>query len=265
MQDFMKDRYGVDDLSCALGALGVVLTLVGTIFNLRAVSIVALAILIVALLRSFSKNRDARRGENAAFRRMMAKLPIVGERFGSTGSGYRGGGSSRGGAGSAEQLKRQARTAKRCGRSARRKPSSSAPTAGRCSRFPAAKGRSSSPALSATHAWKPNRSIRRTAFANRDASIAGAGTSGAGLFRLPAPDITLTVTMRPPASLRLAVLDIHLISLFSTLPHPCTLLRLPVFRTPNDDAPASTSAPTRFPHSVAFSMDEKWQRTNCCA
>ena len=57
MQDFMKDRYGVDDLSCALGALGVVLTLVGTIFNLRAVSIVALAILIVALLRSFSKNR----------------------------------------------------------------------------------------------------------------------------------------------------------------------------------------------------------------
>ena len=113
MQDFMKDRYGVDDLSCALGALGVVLTLVGTIFNLRAVSIVALAILIVALLRSFSKNRDARYSENAAFRRMMAKLPIVGERFGGTGSGYRGGGSSRGSAGSAEQLKRQARTAKK--------------------------------------------------------------------------------------------------------------------------------------------------------
>ena len=112
MQDFMKDRYGVDDLSCALGALGVVLTLVGTIFNLRAVSIVALAILIVALLRSFSKNRDARRGENAAFRRMMAKLPFVGERFGGAGSGYRGSSSSHGGAGSAEQLKRQARTAK---------------------------------------------------------------------------------------------------------------------------------------------------------
>ena len=95
MQDFMKDRYGVDDLSCALGALGVVLTLVGTIFNLRAVSIVALAILIVALLRSFSKNRDARYSENAAFRRMMAKLPFVGERFGGAGSGYRGSSSSR--------------------------------------------------------------------------------------------------------------------------------------------------------------------------
>ena len=120
MQDFMKDRYGVDDLSCALGALGVVLTLVGTIFNLRAVSIVALAILIVALLRSFSKNRDARRGENAAFRRMMAKLPIVGERFGGAGSGYRGSGSSRGGAGSAEQLKRQAREIARGARTAKK-------------------------------------------------------------------------------------------------------------------------------------------------
>ena len=254
MQDFMKDRYGVDDLSCALGALGVVLTLVGTIFNLRAVSIVALAILIVALLRSFSKNRDARYSENAAFRHMMAKLPIVGERFGGAGSVYRGSG-----------LSARRAPPRRCGRNARRRPSSSAPTAGRCSRFPAAKGRSSSPALSATHAWKPNRSIRRTAFANRDASIAGAGTTGAGFFCLPAPGVTLTVTTRPPASLRLAVLHMHLISLFLALPHPCTLLRLPVFRTPNDDAHASTSAPTRFPHSVAFSMDEKWQHTNCCA
>lgn len=95
--------------------------------------------------------------------------------------------------------------------------------------------------------------------------MAGAGTSRAGFFRLPAPGVTLTVTTRPPASLRLAVLHIHLISLFSALPNPCTLLRLPVCRAHSDDAPASTSAPTCFLHSVAFSMDEKGQRTNCCA
>ena len=141
MQDFMKDRYGVDDLSYALGALGVVLTLVGTIFNLRAVSIVALAILIVALLRSFSKNREARRGENAAFRRMMAKLPIVGERFGSTGSGYRGGGSSRGGAGSAEQLKRQARTAKKMWKERKTKAFLKCPNCGTMLSVPRGKGK----------------------------------------------------------------------------------------------------------------------------
>ena len=136
MQDFMKDRYGVDDLSCALGAFGVVLMLVGTIFNLRAVSIVALAILIVALLRSFSKNRDARYSENAAFRRMMAKLPIVGERFGSAGSGYRGGG-----AGSAEQLKRQARTAKKMWKERKTKAFLKCPNCGTMLSVPRGKGK----------------------------------------------------------------------------------------------------------------------------
>lgn len=141
MQDFMKYRYGVDDLSCALGALGVVLTLVGTIFNLRAVSIVALAILIVALLRSFSKNRDARYSEYAAFRRMMAKLPFVGERFGSTGGVYRGGGSSRGGAGSAEQLKRQARTAKKMWKERKTKAFLKCPNCGTMLSVPRGKGK----------------------------------------------------------------------------------------------------------------------------
>lgn len=76
--------------------------------------------------------------------------------------------------------------------------------------------------------------------------MAGAGISGAGFFRLPAPGVALTATARPPASLRLAVLHIHLISLFSTLPHPCTLLRLPVFVLP------TTTRPPALPHPPAF-------------
>lgn len=46
--------------------------------------------------------------------------------------------------------------------------------------------------------------------------------------------------------MRLAVLHIHLISLFSSLPHPCTLLRLPVFAFP------TTTRPPVLPHPPAF-------------
>ncbi len=102
--------------------------------------IVALAILIVALLRSFSKNRDARYSENAAFRRMMAKLPFVGERFGGAGGGTVGAALRTAALVLPSSLSARLAPPKRCGRSARRRLSSSAPTAGRCSRFPAARG-----------------------------------------------------------------------------------------------------------------------------
>ena len=72
---------------------------------------------------------------------MMAKLPIVGERFGSTGSGYRGGGSSRGGAGSAEQLKRQARTAKKMWKERKTKAFLKCPNCGTMLSVPRGKGK----------------------------------------------------------------------------------------------------------------------------
>lgn len=140
MQDFMRDRYGVDDLSTALGAAGVVLTLVGTIFNLRAVSIVALIVLVIALLRSFSKNAAARRGENEAFQRMLAKLPVVGERFG----GPRGGAarSARAaGPGAADDLKRQARTAKKMWKERKTKSFIKCPNCGTMLSVPKGKGK----------------------------------------------------------------------------------------------------------------------------
>lgn len=89
MQDFMKGRYGVDDLTTALGAIGVVLTLVGTIFSLRTLSIIALLIIVLGLVRAFSKNFSQRRAENEAFLRLMARIPVIGERFTGRHGGYR--------------------------------------------------------------------------------------------------------------------------------------------------------------------------------
>lgn len=144
MQDFMRDRYGVDDLSTALGVVGVVLTLVGTIFNQRAISVVALLVLIVALLRAFSKNVGARRSENQAFRRLMAKLPVVGDRFGGAGgAGSRAGAgrTPRGNSASTDQLKRQARTAKKMWKERKTKAFLKCPNCGTMLSVPKGKGK----------------------------------------------------------------------------------------------------------------------------
>ncbi|WP_308616125.1 hypothetical protein [uncultured Enorma sp.] len=89
MQDFMKGRYGVDDLSTALGAVGLVLALLGTLSSARFVSIVALIVIVVALLRAFSKNFPARRREDEQFCTLMAHVPVIGERFKGGHGGYR--------------------------------------------------------------------------------------------------------------------------------------------------------------------------------
>ncbi|WP_418722398.1 hypothetical protein [Enorma sp.] len=89
MQDFMKGRYGVDDLSTALGAVGLVLALLGTLSSARFVSIVALIVIVVALLRAFSKNFPARRRENEQFCTLMARVPVIGKRFKGGHGGYR--------------------------------------------------------------------------------------------------------------------------------------------------------------------------------
>lgn len=89
MQDFMKGRYGVDDLSTALGAVGLVLALLGTLSSARFVSIVALIVIVVALLRAFSKNFPARRRENEQFCTLMARVPVIGGRFKGGQGGYR--------------------------------------------------------------------------------------------------------------------------------------------------------------------------------
>ncbi|WP_419052901.1 hypothetical protein [Collinsella stercoris] len=75
MNDFMKDRYGVDELAMIMGGTGVVLALIGTIANLDPLTWLALAVILLALARAFSKNGAARRKENEAFRSFANKVP----------------------------------------------------------------------------------------------------------------------------------------------------------------------------------------------
>lgn len=146
MQDFMKDRYGADELSFSLGIVGVVLALIATIFSVRALSLIALVVLIVALARSFSKNIPARRRENDAFRTQAAKIPVVGERIAHMGTGT----APRGAYGNAsaaarsatkEDLKRQARTAKKMWKERKTKAFLKCPTCGTMLSVPKGKGR----------------------------------------------------------------------------------------------------------------------------
>ena len=115
MNNFMKDRYGADELSLAVGSVGVVLALVGSIFSLRIVSLIALALLVIDLLRCFSKNFEARRRENDAYRALVARIPVIGDRLAGRGGTAPHGNSaitaSRHAA--TADLKRQARTAKK--------------------------------------------------------------------------------------------------------------------------------------------------------
>lgn len=141
MQDFMKGRYGVDDLTTALGAIGVVFTLIGTIFSLRTLSVIALLIIVLGLVRAFSKNFEQRRAENEAFHRLVARIPVIGDRFkGSSGTGSR----PRGGVARANatgDLKRQARTAKRMWKERKTKAFLKCPNCGTMLSVPKGKGK----------------------------------------------------------------------------------------------------------------------------
>ncbi len=78
MNDFMKDRYGVDELTCVLGGAGMLLALIGTIANLDPLTWIALAIVLLALARAFSKNTTVRCNENNAFRSFSERVPVLG-------------------------------------------------------------------------------------------------------------------------------------------------------------------------------------------
>ena len=77
MNDFMKDRYGVDELTTALGGVGLVLALVGTLTDLEPLSWSSIAIMTVALLRALSKNINARSEENIWFVKTASKIPVL--------------------------------------------------------------------------------------------------------------------------------------------------------------------------------------------
>ncbi len=139
MNNFMNDRYGADDLTLALGGAGMVLALIGSIAQLRILSIIALVVLIGALVRCFSKNFDARRRENEAFRSLMARIPVIGERFGgSAGASTR---PRQNRSAATDDLKRQARTAKKMWKERKTKAFLKCPNCGTMLSVPRGKGK----------------------------------------------------------------------------------------------------------------------------
>ena len=68
LKHFMDDRYGVDDLSCALGALGVIIALLGALLKVGLFTWIAIIVIVLAIVRAISKNFPAREHENDQFR-----------------------------------------------------------------------------------------------------------------------------------------------------------------------------------------------------
>ena len=136
MNDFMNGRYGADDLTTALGILGMVLAFIGTLASWKWLSLLGLIIVVVALARALSKNHAARERENAMYLELIAKVPGLGEHMG--GRAGAGAGKPRASMG---DLKRQASTAKKMWKDRKVKAFLKCPTCGTTLAVPKGKGR----------------------------------------------------------------------------------------------------------------------------
>ena len=146
MNDFMKDRYGVDELTCVLGGAGMLLALIGTIANLDPLTWIALAIVLLALARAFSKNITVRCNENNAFRSFSERVPVLGNlvaRLGSiTPAGRNASGGPTASAAPNIEYERAKRTAQKMWKERKTSRFLSAPTAGRSCPCPRARASS---------------------------------------------------------------------------------------------------------------------------
>lgn len=77
MDDFMKDRHGVDELTTVLGVTGMLFALVGSLLHSKPLMWISIVVVLVALARAFSKNLPARRKENDSFKTIAVKIPGV--------------------------------------------------------------------------------------------------------------------------------------------------------------------------------------------
>lgn len=132
MDEFMKDRNGADDLTCALGIAGMVLALAGNIARISALMWVGLILAVMALARAFSKNRGARSRENARYRALVSRLPWIGSRA------ARGRGAA---PRSGSDLKRRARTVRTMWRDRKTKAFMRCPSCGTTLAVPKGKGK----------------------------------------------------------------------------------------------------------------------------
>lgn len=112
MNDFMKGRNGADELTIVMGFVGIVIAMIGSIAHIQWLSWIAIAVIVIGVLRGLSKNIDARRKENAAFVAATANVPGLGKFVASLG-GAAAAGASRAAGTSKEDFERAKRTAKK--------------------------------------------------------------------------------------------------------------------------------------------------------
>ena len=67
LQRFMMGRYGLDQLSIGMLILAFLISLVSSFTGADWVSLISFAVLVLVILRMFSRNRDRRWKENQAF------------------------------------------------------------------------------------------------------------------------------------------------------------------------------------------------------
>lgn len=91
MDNFMKGRNGADELTIVLGFFGIILAMIGSLAHFQWLSWIAIAVIVIGVLRGLSKNVDARRKENEAFVAATANVPGLGKFVASLGGGAAGG------------------------------------------------------------------------------------------------------------------------------------------------------------------------------
>lgn len=107
MNDFMKGRNGADELTIVMGFAGIVIAMIGSIARIQWLSWIAIAVIVIGVLRGLSKNIDARHKENEAFVAATANVPCLGKFVASLGGGTAAAGTSK------EDFERAKRTAKK--------------------------------------------------------------------------------------------------------------------------------------------------------
>ena len=79
MNDFMKGRNGADELTIVLGFAGIIIAMIGSMARIQWLSWIAIAVIVLGVLRGLSKNVDARRKENEGFVAATANVPGLGK------------------------------------------------------------------------------------------------------------------------------------------------------------------------------------------
>lgn len=113
MNDFMKGRNGADELTIVLGLTGIVIAMIGSMARIQWLSWIAIAVIVLGVLRGLSKNIDARRKENDAFVTTTANVPGLGKFVASLGGGTSAANASRAAGTSKEDFERAKRMAKK--------------------------------------------------------------------------------------------------------------------------------------------------------